>query len=165
MTPLSAEQGVRPAGAGAAVRVVIVDDAKAIRILVRAMLERAGIFTVVGEAATGVEAIELVEEHRPDLVLLDMAMPDMDGLQALPRLRALLPTGRIVVLSGFDPKTMEGEALRCGADRYVPKGTSMWATLQALHEVLGDRAGGLLVPEPPPRPSAAPNRGKVQDRA
>lgn len=102
-------------------RVVIADDAPAIRLLFRRLLETSPSFEVVGEAADGGEAVRLAESEHPDLVLLDLAMPVIDGLEAIPALRRCSPTTRIVVLSGFDANRMENEALACGADAYIEK--------------------------------------------
>jgi CheY-like chemotaxis protein len=72
-------------------RVVICDDVAELRALVRAQLEADGDISVVGEAGSGIEAIGVIEEERPELVLLDLSMPDMDGLEVLAKLRRLLP--------------------------------------------------------------------------
>src|SRR6185436_9929652 len=82
------------------VRAVIIDDASDIRDLMTIVLTRSGM-TVVGTAPDGSAGVELVRAERPDLVLLDLAMPVMDGVEALPLIRELVPDGRIVVLSTF----------------------------------------------------------------
>ncbi|HEY0903693.1 MAG TPA: response regulator, partial [Marmoricola sp.] len=106
-------------------RVLIVDDADDIRMLLRLKLGREEHLDVVGEAADGYEAVDRARELQPHLVLLDMAMPRMDGLQALPLIREAVPDVRVIVLSGFNQRTLEQEALAAGADRYVVKGGSM----------------------------------------
>jgi YesN/AraC family two-component response regulator len=115
------------------IRVLIVDDAEDIRSLLRFKFSQCGNYEVVGEAADGVEAIEQARVLQPDLVLLDMAMPKMDGLQALPMIRDLVPGVHVIVLSGFNRGTLEQEALAAGADRYVVKGGSM----RELFDVIG----------------------------
>jgi CheY-like chemotaxis protein/PAS domain-containing protein len=117
-------------------RVLIVDDAEDIRTLLRIRLSRHGSFEVVGEAADGVDAIDRARELQPHLVLLDMAMPRMDGLQALPLIREAVPDVRVIVLSGFNQGTLEREALAAGADRYVVKGGSMRELLAVIETVL-----------------------------
>jgi DNA-binding NarL/FixJ family response regulator len=102
--------------------VLIVDDNDAIRRLLRAKLSHGGKYDVVGEAADGQEAIDRAIELKPDVVLLDLAMPVMDGLQALPHILAGVPQTRVIVLSGFDESTMKPRALAAGAARYVEKG-------------------------------------------
>jgi PAS domain S-box-containing protein len=109
----------------AARRVLVVDDAEDIRMLLRLRVEARNGLTVVGEAADGVAAVELASELKPDLVLLDLAMPRMDGLEALPLIRAAVPDVRVVVLSGFNQSTLANKALEAGADHYVVKGGSM----------------------------------------
>jgi signal transduction histidine kinase len=78
---------------------------------------------VVGEAGDGREAVEMAGELKPDVVLLDLAMPIMDGLEALPLIREAAPDAKVIVLSGFDDKRMRESALRLGAVAYVEKGT------------------------------------------
>src|SRR3954451_19810054 len=92
------------------VRVVLVDDTPSLRMLTRLALEDTG-FEVVGEAGDGLAGVNAVKELRPDLVLLDLAMPVMDGLEALPLMRAAVPEVRVVIVSGFDRKAMESQVL------------------------------------------------------
>src|SRR5262249_9777886 len=80
-------------------RVVVADDFEDMRILIRVLLTASGRFIVMGEGATGREAVELSAAHRPDVVLLDLAMPEMDGLEALPLILAVSPESKVVVLS------------------------------------------------------------------
>lgn len=118
-------------------RILIVDDAEDIRMLLRLRLAHQGRYDVVGEAEDGVGAVEQARTLQPDLVLLDMAMPRMDGLQALPMIRDAVPGVRVIVLSGFNQATLEREALAAGADRYLVKGGSMTQLLDTISEVLG----------------------------
>src|SRR5205807_941800 len=104
------------------VRVVIVDDAQPLRALLRSTLNRDGRFDVVGEAADGREGVQVVLSSVPDVVLLDLAMPVMDGLEAIPRIVAGSPGTRIVVLSGFEARQVEEEVIELGAAAYLPKG-------------------------------------------
>jgi DNA-binding NarL/FixJ family response regulator len=103
-------------------RVHIVDDAEDLRDLLRFGLERSAHLEVVGEAVDGIDAVEQARVLQPDLVFLDVAMPRMDGLQALPLIREAVPHVRVVVLSGFNEGTMAENARRAGADHYVVKG-------------------------------------------
>jgi len=104
------------------IRVVIVDDAQPLRALLRSTLNRDGRFDVVGEAADGREGVQVVLSSVPDVVLLDLAMPVMDGLEAIPRIVAGSPGTRIVVLSGFEARQVEEEVIELGAAAYLPKG-------------------------------------------
>jgi DNA-binding NarL/FixJ family response regulator len=105
------------------IRVVLADDVPDIRALVRLAIERDGRFEIVGEASNGREAVAQCEEFAPDLVVLDLAMPEMDGLQAIPEVRRHIgPEGRIVVLSGFESEKVGPLAVETCADAYVEKG-------------------------------------------
>ena len=110
-----------PAVAAApAPRVLLADDYADIRGLMRFQLEKAG-FEVVGEAADGASAVALAIEQVPDVVVMDLAMPVMDGLEAIPMMRATAPGMRIIVLSGFSTATVAEQALAAGASRFVEK--------------------------------------------
>jgi PAS domain S-box-containing protein len=113
--------------------VVIADDSDDIRLLLRTQLEADGRFAVVGEAADGAAAVEVARSLQPDLIVLDLAMPNVDGLQALPMIREVAPSARVVVLSGFDPRTVGPKVLAAGAARCIEKGFKM-----RLAEVLAD---------------------------
>jgi DNA-binding NarL/FixJ family response regulator len=102
--------------------VVVADDFADMRHLVKMTLERSGRFDVVGEAENGAEAIELATEHRPDIVVLDLSMPVLSGMEALPQIRDASPDTKVVVLSGFDRARMESEAIAGGAVGYLEKG-------------------------------------------
>ena len=107
-----------------ACRVVIADDAPGARALFRAALEDHRRIRIVGEAANGEEALELVRRERPDVLLTDLAMPVMDGLQTLLALRAEgLPT-RVVVLTGFGRDRLGPQVIDAGAAAYVEKGAA-----------------------------------------
>src|SRR5207302_1506986 len=105
------------------IRVVIVDDAQPLRALLRSTLNRDGRFDVVGEAADGRDGVQVVLSSSPDVVLLDLAMPVMDGLEAIPRIVAGSPGTQIVVLSGFESRHVEEEVIELGAAAYLPKGS------------------------------------------
>ncbi len=121
---------------GALPRVLIVDDAEDIRMLLRLQLDRSGSYEVVGEAADGLDAVSQATDLQPDLVLLDMAMPRMDGLEALPLIRAAVPGVRVIVLSGFSRDTLEQDAIAAGADRYLLKGIRSSELLETIATVL-----------------------------
>ena len=132
-------------------RVVVIDDTEDLRDLMRIALTRGGM-TVVGEAGNGLEGIETVRTAQPDVILLDLSMPVMDGLQALPHLRRLVPTAKIIVLSGFGAGQMADRALESGADGYLQKGLSLSGIIERVREIAGSGAGrGSLgvVPEAP----------------
>lgn len=130
------------------VRVLIVDDTADIRLLLRFTLERAGGFEVVDEAGNGREAQDLAAQHHPDVVLLDLAMPVMDGLEALPGLRRILPQATIIVLSGFTADKMTDRAIAAGADGYVQKGASPRQIVERIRQ-LAPAPALHAVPDPP----------------
>lgn len=121
------------------VRVVLADDTPDIRALLRLMLGRAG-YEVVGEAGTGAEAVALAQELQPDVVILDLAMPVMDGLEAIPLIRVGAPGAKVVVFSGFKSDRIEAEALTAGAHAFVEKGTPPPEVVATLASVLNGRA-------------------------
>jgi two-component system nitrate/nitrite response regulator NarL len=100
-------------------KILIVDDHYGIRRTLRSLLEGAG-FQVCGEATNGVEGVEKSKELVPDLVLLDLSMPVMTGLEALPRI-VKLSTAKILVLSVEEADEVKREAMRLGAAGYIGK--------------------------------------------
>ena len=105
------------------ISVYLVDDIPELRELIKYGMEEDPGFEVVGEAGDGKSAIEGIAKTRPAAVLLDLSMPDMDGLQAIPRIREGDPDVAIIVLSGFSADRMSSHVLERGADGYVEKGT------------------------------------------
>ncbi|HVV37123.1 MAG TPA: response regulator [Acidimicrobiales bacterium] len=102
-------------------RVLVVDDTPIVRAVVRRTLEADGRFDVVAEAPNGRDAIGHAARCDPDLVLLDLAMPVMDGLEALPRILEVAPRSQVIVLSAFSADQMAAQALRAGACAYLEK--------------------------------------------
>jgi two-component system, chemotaxis family, chemotaxis protein CheY len=115
-------------------RVVVIDDSVDLRDLLCLAMSRAGM-TVVGEAGDGSAGVEVVREQRPDVVLLDLSMPVMDGMEALPLIRELAPQARIIVFSGFDA-TLTQQTLDLGADGHLAKGTSLKQIVAYVEELL-----------------------------
>ena len=99
-------------------RALIVDDTADMRALVRAVLTSAGTCVVIGEACDGREAVDLAERLRPDVVVMDLMMPVMDGFAAMPLIRERVPECRIVAFSAYD---CADDAIAAGADVFVPK--------------------------------------------
>ena len=117
-------------------RVVVIDDTRDIRELLSTVLTRSGM-DVVGEAADGQAGVEVVRAERPDVVLLDLAMPVMDGIEALPLIRALVPDARIIVLSAFSGAVRD-QVLDGGADGYLLKGTPLHKIVEYVEASLGE---------------------------
>ncbi|MDO9458025.1 response regulator [Nocardioides sp.] len=146
-------------------RVVIIDDTPDLRELLRIALTRGG-FEVVGEAGDGSKGIDVVRLHRPDVVLLDLAMPVMDGIEALPSIRRLCPAAKIIVLSGFGAQQMSARAVAAGADGYVQKGAPLNTILDYVRDMsTGGRrpSRGLAVVPVHQTPAAAPHSDKLED--
>jgi DNA-binding NarL/FixJ family response regulator len=136
--PSQSEASVGLGGAapgGEPLRVVVADDADGVRDLICLLLEMEPDFTVVGRAANGVEAVDLVAETTPDLVLLDVAMPILDGIAALPRVRRLAPGARVVVFTGFSEPTLRADALALGAMDVVEKGLGLSLLIERLRDI------------------------------
>lgn len=104
------------------VRVAIADDNDGVRTLLEVLIGLDGRLQLVGTAADGHEAIELVTETRPDVILLDLSMPVLDGLEVLTSLREHHPKTRVVVYSGFSGAEIQAAAFEAGARDYLVKG-------------------------------------------
>ena len=123
------------------VRVVLADDAPDLRELLRLALEKAGGFSVVAEAADGEAAIRAAREHQPDVLLLDISMPLLDGVDAIPEIRRAAPRCVIAVLSGYSDSTLRDAALRAGADGFLVKGMLPRDLVAALRALVAEREG------------------------
>lgn len=114
------------------VRVLIADDSPDFRQMLRRRLDRDDRFTVVAEAANGREAVDLTVEHRPDVSVVDLGMPVMDGLDAIRHIRERSPDVKVVVLTGWEPEVGAGDAIDEGALAYLEKGTAVSQILTVL---------------------------------
>ncbi|MBJ6645219.1 DNA-binding response regulator [Streptomyces sp. BSE7F] len=114
-------------------RILLADDHALVRRGVRLILDGEPDLTVVAEAADGAEALELAREHRPDLAVLDIAMPRLTGLQAARELSRTLPETRILVLTMYDNEQFFFEALAAGASGYVLKSVADRDLVEACH--------------------------------
>jgi CheY-like chemotaxis protein len=103
-------------------QVLIVDDNSQLRQLLRALLQSDGRFEVVDEAADGIDALRLVDELDPELVLLDLSMPGMDGIEVLERLAEREDPPITVVLSGYTDEALRAQVLEAGATLCLEKG-------------------------------------------
>jgi CheY-like chemotaxis protein len=132
--------------------VLIVEDDASLRTMLRLLFDGADGYFVVGEADDGREALALAAHYQPDLVLLDLAMPGMGGLEALPLILGVAPHAKIVVLSGVDAGTMADAAISQGAAAYFEKGLDPTVLLQHLTPILH---GAATKPHPPPALTAS----------
>jgi DNA-binding NarL/FixJ family response regulator len=105
-----------------AVPVVVVDDDGEMRVLLRTLLERGSQFNVVGEAADGSDALALIADNAPEVVILDLGLPDVTGLDLIPQIHELAPRARVVVFSGSDFADARALARERGAAEFVVKG-------------------------------------------
>jgi hypothetical protein len=150
-----------------AATIVIVDDDTDVRVLVRTRLRMTGLFDVVGEAPDGAQAIALAKEHRPALMLLDVSMPGVDGLEALPRVLEASPGTRVVMFSGFEEQGLVERTRELGAVAFVEKSTSLDELIERLAALVADEPDAAEVAtERPPEAAAvtALPRGSTLDR-
>ncbi|OIO88128.1 MAG: DNA-binding response regulator [Anaerolineae bacterium CG2_30_58_95] len=117
-------------------RILLADDHAVLRAGLRLLLENQPDFEVTGEAASGLEALELAEKLQPDLILLDLTMPGLNGLDALPVLRKSAPDARILILTMHDDPQYLRQALKNGASGYVLKKAADTELLSAVRAVL-----------------------------
>jgi DNA-binding NarL/FixJ family response regulator len=125
-----------------AIHIVVVDDHPIVRDGLVAVLSTQPDFEVVGEASGGPEAIQCVGASRPDVILLDLEMPDMDGVETLQRLREIDPALRVIVFTAFDTDERIVKAVRAGAQGYLLKGVPRDEIFNAIRVV---HAGGALL--------------------
>lgn len=109
----------------ATIRLVIADDADDFRFMLRVLLENHEHLEVVGEATNGDEAVSLTEQLQPDLLLLDLAMPRTDGLEALSRIRSRDAEVPVIILTGFAAADARDRAVELGATEFIEKGPAV----------------------------------------
>lgn len=118
------------------IRVLLADDHTLVRAGIRALLERTDEIEVVGEAGDGYEALDLIRRQRPELVLLDMMMPGLGGLEVLKRIKEDSPSTRVIILSVHDAEEYAVSALRGGAVGYLPKKAAIGELEEAIDRVM-----------------------------
>ena len=120
-------------------RVLIVDDVPQVRRELRTLLPLLDAIDVVGEAANGQDAIELAASLQPDVILMDVEMPLMDGLSATRLIKPQCPQCRIIILSIHDDEAVRARARSAGADDFVDKGAPLTALLHAIQTISTER--------------------------
>lgn len=128
----------------AQIRIVVTDDHPVVREGLVAILSTQPDFAVVGDAASGLATLELVRALRPDIVLLDLEMPDMDGVETLRQLQPIAPGARVIIFTAFDTDERILSAVRAGAQGYLLKGAPRNDIFQAIRVV--HQGGSLLEP-------------------
>lgn len=125
---------------GPALRLLVVDDHALFREGLTALLAAEPSLEVVGEAGSGREAVRLAEELAPDIILMDLRMPDMNGIEATRRIRESYPAIRIIMLTMVEQDDSLLAALRAGAQSYLLKGADKEAVLETIHAVARGQA-------------------------
>lgn len=117
------------------IRIIIVDDQRLMREGLAMLIELEEDLLVVGLAANGLEAIELVNQHKPDVILMDIRMPHMDGVEGTKRILSMYPNIKILMLTTFNEKGLILAALESGAKGYLLKDMPSEAIIKAIHSV------------------------------
>lgn len=117
------------------IRIMLVDDHAMVRQGFAALLRTVPGFEIVGEAADGVQAVELFRKHRPDVTLMDLRLPKMNGVDAIARIRGEVPGARIIVLTTYDGDEDIYRALQAGAKGYLLKGMDLTELTEAVRTV------------------------------
>ena len=116
-------------------KVLIVDDHPVIRLAVRMLMERHG-YDVVAETDNGVDALQLTRQHLPDIVVLDIGIPKLDGLEVIARMAAFSPGSKVLVLTSQSPGNFSMRCMQAGAAGYVCKQQELTELLSAIKAVL-----------------------------
>ncbi|MBL4952917.1 response regulator [Neobacillus sp. OS1-32] len=117
-------------------RVLIVDDAAFMRMMLKDILTKNG-FEVVGEAVNGLDAIEKFTEVQPDIVTMDITMPEMDGITAVKKIRAINPQAKIIMCSAMGQQPMVLEAIQSGAKDFIVKPFQADRVIESISKVVG----------------------------
>lgn len=117
-------------------KILVVDDAAFMRMMIKDILSKNG-YQVVGEAADGVQAIEKYKETVPDLVTMDITMPEMDGITALKEIKKLNPSVKVIMCSAMGQQAMVIDAIQAGAKDFIVKPFQADRVLEAISKTLG----------------------------
>lgn len=116
--------------------ILIVDDAAFMRMMIKEILTKNG-YSVVGEASDGSQAVEKYKELKPDLVTMDITMPEMDGIQALKEIRRLDASARVIMCSAMGQQAMVIDAIQAGARDFIVKPFQADRVIEAIRKTLG----------------------------
>ena len=116
--------------------ILIVDDASFMRMMIKDILTKNG-FEVVGEAENGLVAVEKYKELNPELVIMDITMPEMDGIQAVKAIKSIDPSAKIIMCSAMGQQAMVIEAIQAGARDFVVKPFQQDKVIEAVKKAIG----------------------------
>ncbi|MEO3945093.1 response regulator [Gorillibacterium sp. CAU 1737] len=117
-------------------RILIVDDAAFMRMMIRDILTKNG-YEVCGEANDGAQAIEKFKEFRPDLITMDITMPEMDGINALKEIKKIDPNAKVIMCSAMGQQAMVIDAIQAGAKDFIVKPFQSDRVIEAIRKTLG----------------------------
>ena len=117
-------------------RVLIVDDAAFMRMMIKDILTKNG-YEVCGEAPNGLVAVEMYNKEKPDIVTMDITMPDMDGIEAVKNIRATDPNAKIIMCSAMGQQSMVMDAIKAGAKDFIVKPFQADRVLEAVKKAIG----------------------------
>ncbi|MED4934572.1 response regulator [Heyndrickxia coagulans] len=117
-------------------KILIVDDAAFMRMMIKDILTKNG-YDVVAEAADGAQAIEKYKEHRPDLVTMDITMPEVDGIGALKEIKKIDPDAKVIMCSAMGQQAMVIDAIQAGAKDFIVKPFQADRVIEAIQKTLG----------------------------
>ncbi|MGM9924122.1 MAG: response regulator [Bacillus sp. (in: firmicutes)] len=117
-------------------RILVVDDAAFMRMMIKDILTKNG-FEVVGEASDGVQAVEKYKETQPDLVTMDITMPEKDGISALKEIKQINPAAKVIMCSAMGQQAMVIDAIQAGARDFIVKPFQADRVLEAINKTLG----------------------------
>lgn len=117
-------------------KVLIVDDAAFMRMMIKDILEKNG-YEIVGEAANGAIAVDMYQKEKPDIVTMDITMPDVDGIEAVRRIKAIDPEAKIVMCSAMGQQSMVMDAIKAGARDFIVKPFQADRVLEAIQKAIG----------------------------
>jgi DNA-binding NarL/FixJ family response regulator len=120
--------------------ILVVDDHEEFRRIIKQILHPEADLSVEGEAADGLAAVEYVRHHRPAVVLMDVAMPGVDGFEATRRIKAMWPETKVLILTVHTEAGYAERARDSGADRYLPKQSVITRLVPAIRELVGARS-------------------------
>ena len=117
-------------------KILIVDDAAFMRMMIKDILTKNG-YEVIGEAANGIQAVELYKAHQPDLVTMDITMPEMDGIEAVKQIKAVNPGAKVIMCSAMGQQSMVMDAIKAGASDFIVTPFQADRVLEAVKKIVG----------------------------